>query len=352
MPKLDIQQHVPLAPLTTLGLGGPARYFVSVRSESEMTDAFRWAEVRGVPVEILAGGSNVVVPDEGYPGLVIHVELRGCSIRDDGLVRVSAGEPWDPVVQRTVAAGLAGFECLSGIPGSVGATPIQNVGAYGQEVANTLLAVKVLTTDKLETAELGPVECEFAYRDSVFKRHPGRWVVLEVTFRLHPRGTPTHHYPELAKAVGRAPTLLDVRDAVLTLRRRKSMVIEPGDPNRRSAGSFFLNPVVSNQEADRIEQTAIDEGLVERSSDMPRYPVTAEHSKLAAAWLIERAGFAKGFRRGAVGISSNHALALIHHGGGTSAELLSLAGEIRERVADLFGVTLGQEPRILGQPSA
>lgn len=348
MVKLDVQQDVPLAPLTTLGLGGPARHFIRVRTEESLVEAFRWAREEGVPVQVLAGGSNVVVADAGYPGLIIHNQLLGCSVAKDGVVRVAAGEPWDDVVHKTVSADLAGLECLSGIPGSTGATPIQNVGAYGQQVADTLQSVRVLTRDQLEPVEFGPDDCEFAYRDSLFKRRPDRWVVLEVTFGLRPGGKAKVEYDELAGTLGSSPSLAETRQAVLALRRSKSMVLDPDDPNRRSVGSFFLNPIVTDELANQVVQTALADGLVNDAAAVPRFSVGGGKSKLAAAWLIERTGFHKGFVRGAVGISSKHALALVHHGGGTTAQLLSLADEIRDRVKSRFGVTLYREPRLLG----
>lgn len=348
MATLPIQEHVPLAPLTTLELGGPARYFLVASEEQTLIDGLRWAADRDVPVEILGGGSNVVVPDDGYRGLVIHLQMLGRTVGKDGRVEACAGEPWDALVEETVEARLAGLECLSGIPGLVGATPIQNVGAYGQEVADTIQHVRALRRDGGEVVELDPKECEFGYRDSFFKRNPKRWVVLGVSFQLKPGGAPTLRYAELERTVGASSDLGSVRTAVLGLRARKSMVIAPNDPNRRSVGSFFLNPVVSNADANRIVQLAVDAGLVRSPEEVPRFPARAGESKLSAGWLIEQAGYSKGLRRGPIGISSNHALALVHHGGGTSAELLALADEVREGVYERFDVALHQEPRVLG----
>jgi UDP-N-acetylmuramate dehydrogenase len=288
-----------------------------------------------------------VIADGGFDGLVIRVASRGVSL-SGGSLTAKAGERWDALVERAVAENLAGLECLSGIPGSVGATPIQNVGAYGQEVADTIAEVRVFDRVQGRTRTLSTDECGFAYRHSSFKNDPERQVVLEVSFELAPNGAPSIRYPELARALGDRPSLAEVRDTVLRLRRAKSMVIDAGDPNRRSAGSFFTNPIVADEEADRIVMECVARGIVEKTSDVPRYPGGERKSKLAAGWLIERAGFEKGHRRGAVGISSKHALALVHHGGGTTAELLDLARDIRRVVHERFGVFLTPEPTLLG----
>jgi UDP-N-acetylmuramate dehydrogenase len=248
------------------------------------------------------------------------------------------------------------LECLSGIPGRVGATPIQNVGAYGQEVGEHLHHVRVVDRESLEVRTLSPDECELGYRDSVFKRQPDRYVVTEVGFALVPDGAPTVRYTELERALIGAPdasSLATVRDAVLALRRKKSMVIDEDDPNRRSAGSFFTNPIVSASIADRLVERAVADGLVPRAADVPRWeaapaPDGTPRTKLAAGWLIERAGIAKGTRAGSVGISSKHALALVHHGGGTASELLTLARRVRDAVRDRFGVTITPEPTLWG----
>ncbi|MFW6050387.1 MAG: UDP-N-acetylmuramate dehydrogenase [Myxococcota bacterium] len=355
MADLPIRRAVPLAPLTTLELGGPAEHFVEADDVPTVTSALRWAAARGMPATLLGGGSNVVVPDAGVAGLVVRLGLRGVAMRRDGdrvLVTAAAGEPWDALVARTVDAGLAGLECLSGIPGLVGATPIQNVGAYGQEVAETLARVRVLDRRTLEVHDLGPSECGFAYRDSRFKREPGRHAVLEVTFALVPGGAPAVRYAELERALeeagDEAPTLAAVRDTVLRLRRAKGMVIDPDDANRRSAGSFFTNPVVSDAEAARVVERALALGVARDPSEVPRWPAGGGRTKLAAGWLIERAGIAKGHRQGHVGVSSRHALALVHHGGGTTDELLALARRVRDTVHARFGVTLVPEPVLLG----
>jgi UDP-N-acetylmuramate dehydrogenase len=293
-----------------------------------------------------------VVGDAGFDGLVVRVVPRGVrSAAKDGvvLVRAAAGESWDALVARSVARGLAGLECLSGIPGLVGATPIQNVGAYGQEVGETVRAVRVVDRTTGQVSELPAAACAFSYRDSAFKRTPDRHVVLAVTFALRPGGEPAIRYPELRHALGDgSPSLAEVRAAVLALRRRKSMVLDPADPNRRSVGSFFTNPVVPREQSARAIERAVREGLVTRPEEVPVFPAAGGAVKMAAGWLIEHAGMSKGFRRGAVGISSNHALALVHHGGGTTTELLALAREVMAAVEARFAIRLVPEPTLLG----
>lgn len=346
MSTLEIQRNVPLAPFTTLELGGPAKHFTRVENETALREALRWAGDYGVRAYVLGGGSNLIVPDEGFDGLVVHMAIGELDFRG-GIIEAGAGVPWEEVVEGAVGRGWAGVECLTGIPGSTGATPIQNVGAYGQEVAEVLQSVRVLRRDTLDAEELGPERCDFSYRDSLFKREPERFIVCGVRFALRPAAPGTVRYAELEERVASGATLAEIRAAVLQLRRAKSMVIDPDDPNHRSAGSFFLNPIVDADEADRLVAQALAENLVGSPAEVPRYPAGEADVKLAAGWLIERAGIAKGTRRGAVGVSTNHALALVHHGGGTTAALLSLAEEIRTRVRDRFGIELELEPRLL-----
>jgi UDP-N-acetylmuramate dehydrogenase len=336
---VNVARDVPLAPLTTLELGGPARYFALAREDGEVLDAIAWADARGARIAILGGGSNLVVADRGVDAMVIAIRTRGITERREGdrvVIEAAAGEPWDELVAHSVARGLAGLECLSGIPGLTGATPIQNVGAYGQEVSGTIASVRVLDRATGEILALEPSACAFGYRDSALKRAPDRHVVLGVSFALIPGGAPTVRYAELDRALdGREPTLAQVRETVIALRRAKSMVIDPSDPNRRSAGSFFTNPIVDPATAD---------ALAAREPALPRWPQPDGRVKLAAGWLIEQSGIAKGLRRGRVGISTRHALALVHHGGGTTAELLGLAGEVRDAVRARFGIELEREP--------
>ena len=345
---LTIREGVPLAPLTTFELGGPARRFVEVADEPALIEALADAHARGDEVLVLGGGSNLVVADAGFPGTVVRLVLRGIASRERGelvQIDVAAGEPWEPFVARCVEAGLAGVECLSGIPGLVGATPIQNVGAYGQEVADTIATVRTVHRASGAVRERTADECRFAYRHSAFKDVEARdEVVTRVTFVLARGGAASVRYPELARALqdrGGASSLAAVRDVVLAIRRGKSMLLDPADPNRRSAGSFFTNPIVTPQDADAIAARGVDLG------PMPRFP-NGDRVKLSAGWLMERAGFARGTRRGAVGISSHHALALVHHGGATSAALLDLAVEIVNAVHARFGVRLRPEPVLIG----
>jgi len=347
-----VQRGVSLAAHTSLRLGGEASRFLEVRDRASLKAALQHAKERGLSVLLLGGGSNLVVSDAGFDGLVIALRTRGMRIdRDTHGARLSAqaGEPWDAVVERSVAEDLAGLECLSGIPGLAGATPVQNVGAYGQEVSQTLKRVEVLDRETLEERFLTPDECEFGYRDSLFKRHPERFVVLSVLFALEPGGRPTMRYGELSRSLeGREASLGEVREQVLHLRRQKSMVLDSGDPNSVSAGSFFTNPIVNLATLDEVCRRALSAGLVEDANSVPRYEVDDAHVKLAAGWLIERAGIAKGTRRGAVGVSEKHALALVHLGGGRTADLIALAREVQQQVHTQFGVMLSPEPVMVG----
>ena len=324
-----LQRNVPLAPLTTLGIGGPAKYFLEARSVEDVREAVDWASSNSEPLLVLAGGSNVLIADEGFPGLVLHLRLRGITIESEGVIKVAAGEPWDEIVAMAIQKGWAGIECLSGIPGSTGATPIQNVGAYGQDVSETVVRVEVFDRTTRQVSWLTNADCGFGYRTSAFKGKD-RYVVLSVIFQLQPGGAPTVRYPELQKFVGHASDLQQVRDAVITIRRSKGMVIDPADPDTRSDGSFFMNPIVSALPA-----------------EMPHFPA-GDKIKLSAAWLIEHAGFHKGFVHGNVGISTKHTLAIINRGGGTAREVLELARMIQSAVQQKFGVELRPEPIFIG----
>jgi UDP-N-acetylmuramate dehydrogenase len=342
-----------LARYTTLGLGGPARRFVTAATDDDLIAAVRAADDDGEPVLILGGGSNLVVADEGFPGTVIHVNTLGVRYGPQSGdlvdVTVAAGEEWDSVVAATVAEGLAGLECLSGIPGRVGATPIQNVGAYGQEVAETITTVRVLDRRGRKIIDIPNEGCGFAYRTSSFKQGSGRFVVLDVTFRLARQALSCPvQYPELAAelrvAVGGQVTVTEARTAVLKVRARKGMVIDPGDPDTRSAGSFFTNPVLDAERFTAVEAVAKERGLL----PVPRFEAGGGLVKLPAAWLIERAGFRRGHTGGGARVSSKHTLALVNPGDATTAELVALAREIRDGVREAFGVELEAEPTLVG----
>lgn len=352
---MDIRQFVQLAQFTTLRVGGPARWFTEIHNEQELIEALEFASRESLPVFILGGGSNLLISDAGFPGFVIRIDIRGIEWDEArGAVTAGAGEPWDALVEAAVDRNLAGIECLSGIPGLVGGTPIQNVGAYGQEVSRTIHSVSVYDRKEGRFVELSNAECGFQYRASIFNTiERDRFIVLSVTFQLEPGGSPTLRYPDLQRYFAdRAdtPSLMEVRRAVIEIRRSKGMVIDPGDPDCRSAGSFFKNPVVSLEKYNQLELKC--RSLIGES--VPYFHAGDGEVKIPAAWLIEKAGFAKGYRRGRAAISSKHTLALINAGGATAAEILELAEEIRDRVAEVFGVRLHPEPLILGndQPSS
>ena len=335
----------PLAEWTTLRLGGPADLLVEVDAVGSLGEVLEDADVAESPVLVLGGGSNLVVSDEGFPGTVVRVGMKGVHVESDGdvaLVRAGAGEDWSSLVSFCVEEGLSGIECLSGVPGLAGGAPVQNVGAYGQEVAETIVGVKVWDRRARRGRDLAPSDCGFTYRDSIFKRR-SRYVVTEVTFRLRrsARSRPLR-YAQLARHLGRelgqdAPLEL-VAQAVLDLRRSKGMVLDGTDPDTRSAGSFFTNPVLDRAGLAR---------LVDMAPGVPTFPAPAG-TKVAAAWLVEKAGFAKGYRLGGAAISAKHALALTARDGGTTADLLALARAVREGVLGRFGVLLEPEPVLVG----
>lgn len=338
-----------LAPFTTLGIGGPARWFVRAASESDVAAAAAWARERGAQLFVLGGGSNLLVADMGFDGLVLHVELRGIEVeraRDAAVYRVGAGEDWDRFVQRAVVDHCAGIECLAGIPGTAGGTPVQNVGAYGQEVASTIERVRAFDLEAQTFVEFANHECGFAYRRSRFNSTDrGRYIVTRVDYRLTPDGAPALRYADLQRAfLGDAqPSLAEVAAAVRRIRQAKGMLLVEGDPDCRSAGSFFKNPVVPEEQMRRVADAA--------GKEPPRFPAGPEAAgcaKIPAAWLIEQAGFVKGCTRGPAAISSRHTLALINRGGATAANILALAGEVRGAVQARFGIRLEMEPVMLG----
>jgi UDP-N-acetylmuramate dehydrogenase len=353
----SLRENVPLAPMTTLGIGGAARFFADCATVDELAAGVAWARARSLPIFVLGGGSNIVVADEGFNGLVLRVAIRGITEEATdhrAIITVGAGEAWDEFVAYTVGGNLAGLECLSGIPGLVGATPIQNVGAYGQEISETLHGVEALDLETGRLIHFNQGECEFGYRASRFKgRDKGRFVITRVSYDLQVDGAPAVRYAELQRYLtdngAASPTLAEVRDAVITIRRRKAMVIDPFDNDSRSVGSFFMNPTVSREEFERVKTAAAP--FLKSSETMPAFPTADGHVKLSAAWLIERAGIPRGTIHGNVGTSSKHALAIINRGGGTAREVLDLCRLIQSRVRDQFGVELMPEPVFIGVTS-
>jgi UDP-N-acetylmuramate dehydrogenase len=345
-------ENIPLAPLTTIKIGGPARYFVEASNISEVQEAVTLARSRDLPLFVLGGGSNMLVADTGWPGLMLKVAIQGIEQigRDEEgkiLFDAGAGESWDKFVSHTVMARCAGVECLSGIPGSVGGTPVQNVGAYGQEVAETISSVQVLDLKDVQVRELCPEACGFSYRSSIFNTtERGRFIVLRVTYALTPGGEPLIAYADLQRHFeGREtpPNLAETREAVRHIRALKGMLITPGDPDCQSAGSFFKNPVLSEEQHEDLKRRAAARGLT-----LPSYPALETRKKVSAAWLVERSGFAKGFGFGRVGISTRHALAIINRGGATAREVLALKEQIQHRVEEIWGVRLEPEPVMVG----
>jgi UDP-N-acetylmuramate dehydrogenase len=345
--SLPIREDVPLAPFTTFRIGGPARFFAEAVSEQDVAAAVTWAEQQGVPLFLLGGGSNLLVRDEGFAGLVLHMKIAGVEALGTGAFEVGAGEIWDGFVSQSVAAGCAGVECLAGIPGSVGGTPVQNVGAYGQEVAETIVSVRAFDRQLRTFVDLPKQECRFRYRASLFNTDArDRYIVTRVRFQLHPGGAPTLRYADLQRHFAQAsavPTLVEVAAVVRGIRRAKGMLIVEGDPDCRSAGSFFKNPVVAVSLLATVAKAASME-----VADVPHWPAGEGFVKLPAAWLLERAGFVKGYGAGSAGISTRHTLALTNRGGATFADVEHLEHEIIAGVKARFGVRLEREPVLLG----
>ena len=335
-----LAEHVALAPLTTLGIGGPARRFARATHADQLLTALRFEDE---PVFVLGGGSNLVISDEGFNGLVLQIAIGGVRTQKDGddvIVIAGAGESWDLLVEFAVGQELAGIECLSGIPGTVGGTPIQNVGAYGQEVASVVEWVAAADRATREAVRLSRDDCGFAYRMSRFKREDaGRFTISEVAFRLKPGSPPTVKYPDvvayLAHEHVQCPDVQQVRDAVLHIRRRKGMVLDAADPDTRSVGSFFMNPVVGRR-------------TLERMATAPHYLMENDTVKIPAAWLIEQSGFARGHTDGAVGLSTKHPLAIVNRGGAAARDVLRLAQRIKRAVRERFGISLRPEPVFVG----
>jgi UDP-N-acetylmuramate dehydrogenase len=353
---MRMEENKPLASYTTFGIGGPARWFAEAASEDEIVEATAWAREQGVALFVLGGGSNLLVADAGFDGLVLRVGLHGISIGSaepggeasgQRIYRAAAGEDWDSFVQRTVEDNCAGVECLAGIPGTVGGTPVQNVGAYGQEVASTIERVRAFDLAGRSFVEFSAAECGFAYRSSRFNSTDrGRYIVTRVDYRLTLGGAPTLRYADLLQAMqdaapeGKQPSLVDVARVVRRVRLGKGMLLVDGDQDCRGAGSFFKNPVVSDERAGEIAASC---------SEMPPwFPAGVGHVKIPAAWLIEQAGFAKGYALGAAGISSRHTLALINRGGASAQDVLALAGQINAAIEARFGIHLEMEPVLVG----
>lgn len=350
---MHLEENVPLAPLTTFRLGGPARFFVEAKSVSEVQEAVAWARSKDLPLFVLGGGSNLVVSDSGWPGLVLRIAIPGIDQRpgtnEDGkvLFDAGAGESWDRLVSHAVMAKCAGVECLSGIPGSVGGTPVQNVGAYGQEVSETIDSVEVFDLKDSQVRELCREACGFTYRASIFNTtERGRYIILRVVYALTPGGEPHLEYADLRRHFeGREtrPNLPETREAVRHIRALKGMLIVAGDPDCQSAGSFFKNPVLTEAQHEDLRKRAVAKGF-----SVPSYPALEKSKKVSAAWLVEKSGFARGYGFGHVGISSKHALAIVNRGGATASEVLALKDQIQQRVEEIWGVHLEPEPVLVG----
>ena len=366
MSLLTIQENVPLAPLTTLQVGGSARYFAELRREDAVQEAAQFAKTRDLPLFVLGGGSNLVVADSGWPGLVLKIAIGGIATPaaseptgNTVLFSVGAGVNWDDFVAQTIVQNCAGVECLSGIPGSAGGTPVQNVGAYGQEVAATIESVRAFDLKQDRIVVLPKPACGFRYRTSIFNStERGRYVILRVNYRLKRGGAPSLKYADLQKyfaenaaehpsenAVGQKtpPSLAEVREAVREIRRSKGMLLVPGDDDCRSAGSFFKNPVLTEAQFKELAERAESKGL-----EIPSYPALNAQRKVAAAWLVEHSGFSKGYAAGAAGISHKHALALINRGAAKASDIVGLKDEIQRAVQEAWGIQLEPEPVFVG----
>lgn len=343
-----------MAPLTTFQVGGPARYFVDAHTETEVREAVNLSHERHLPLFVLGGGSNLVIADAGWPGLVVKVSLPGIKSETDGADTVfsaGAGESWDGLVALAVGNNCAGLECLSGIPGTVGGTPVQNVGAYGQEVSQTITRVRVLEIASGRVMDWNNSDCGFAYRTSKLNTSlRGQYIVLEVAYRLHQDGLPTLEYADVRKffagaPAGERPSLQKVRDAVRSIRQSKAMLLVKDDEDCRSAGSFFKNPIVSKAEAGRVEALA-RQHVPEKA--LPQYPAEDGQVKLPAAWLVEQSGFNRGYTRGPVGISRKHSLAIVNRGGAQAADIVALKDEVQKKVLEVWGISLQPEPVLVG----
>jgi UDP-N-acetylmuramate dehydrogenase len=345
-----ITENVPLAPLTTLKVGGAARCFIEATSNAEVSQAVEFSKSADLPLFILGGGSNLVISDAGWPGLVLKVGITGINHRhghDEVIFEAGAGEDWDKFVGMVVAHNIAGIECLSGIPGSVGASPVQNVGAYGQEVSNTIESVVALDLRDGEVHELSNQDCGFSYRTSIFNStERGRYVILQVNYSLKHGAEAYVAYADLKKYFAgwsEKPTLANVRDAVRKIRAGKGMLITAGDDDCRSAGSFFKNPILSADQYQALTARAAAKNL-----QIPSYPALDAQKKVSAAWLVEHSGFSRGYGNGPVGISRKHALAIVNRGNATAADIVALKEDIQQRVEEIWGILLEPEPVFVG----
>jgi UDP-N-acetylmuramate dehydrogenase len=345
-----VTENVPLAPLTTLKVGGPARYFVEATTIAEVSEAVQFAQSRSLPLFVLGGGSNLVISDAGWPGLVLKIGITGINHRhghEEVVFEAAAGEDWDKFVGLVVTHNCAGIECLSGIPGSCGGTPVQNVGAYGQEVANVIESVLALDLKDGQLQELSREACGFSYRTSIFNTtERGRYIILQVNYTLKHGGDAYVAYTDLKKYFAgwsEKPTLANTRDAVRKIRAGKGMLITAGDDDCRSAGSFFKNPILSPDQYQALNARAAAKNL-----QIPSYPALDAQKKVSAAWLVEHSGFSRGYGNGPVGISRKHALAIVNRGNATAADVLALKDDIQQRVEDIWGIRLEPEPVFVG----
>jgi UDP-N-acetylmuramate dehydrogenase len=352
-PELEIRESIPLAPHTTIGIGGNARFFADVATTETLLAAIDWARNHSIPMIVIGGGSNLIIADRGFDGIIVRVSINGIRSQpqsDRTTITVGAGEDWEEFVAFCVASGYSGLECLSGIPGRTGATPIQNVGAYGQEVAEVISSIEAVEVETGRLVNIPSDQCGFAYRSSRFKTYDrNRFIITAVTFTLPLNGRPDVRYDALARYLAEhtvaPPSLRDVREAVLAVRRTRSMVVDPCDPYSQSVGSFFVNPIVPEDQFRQIQAAARRRTIAE---EVPVYLSPDGLCKVPAAWLIEHAGYRRGHHHGNVGLSPNHALAIVNRGGGTAREVLELAARIKSSVLASFGVTLAAEPVFIG----
>lgn len=350
MLKNRIQENIELKNLTTLKIGGAARFFVAAETEEEVVESVKFADEHDLPVFILGGGSNVLISDKGFDGLVLQINLKGIGIeKEDGdevIVSAKAGEDWDEFVRFCVEKNLAGIECLSGIPGFVGGTPIQNVGAYGQEVSETITRVEVFDRKSKEILTLNNSECKFTYRASIFNTtDKNRFIVLRVNYKLRKNGAPKIVYKDLINFFdAKNPDLKETREAVCRIRAEKAMLVRQGGLDAQSAGSFFKNPVVPNSQFEKVSETAKKLDL----GDVPNFKTDDENVKIPAAWLIEKSGFHRGFQKGNAGLSTKHTLALTNRGDAKASEIIALKDEIQREVLKVFGIELKTEPIFVG----